>query len=167
MVHHRMHKCPPSVPVLSQIDPVSALHLNIILPSTSESSKWSLSLRIPHQNLVYTYSPLYLLHAPPISFSITEFVAVIIRYLQRHFRPCTGYFCGWRFGRYCCFVSANCSQETQNSLQRTVKQLFNFKVNKRTSEFARWHVYLCLCVFLFCKARDLVSLSVENQKRLK
>ena len=53
------------------------------------------------------------------------------------------------------------------SLQATVKQLFNFKVNKRTSEFARWHVYLCLCVFLFCKARDLVSLSVENQKLLK
>lgn len=64
-------------------------------------------------------------------------------------------------------MSACCSHETQNSLQRTVKQLFNFKVNKRTSEFARWRVYLCLCVFLFCKAKDLVSLSVENQKLLK
>jgi hypothetical protein len=64
-------------------------------------------------------------------------------------------------------MSANSSHETQNSLQCTVKQLFNFKVNKRTSEFARWHVYLCLCVFLFRKVRDLVSLSVENQKLLK
>ena len=71
-VHHRVHKCPPPVPVLSQIDPVSALHLNIILPSTSGSSKWSLSLRFPHINLVYASSPPYLLHAPPISFSITE-----------------------------------------------------------------------------------------------
>jgi hypothetical protein len=62
---------------------------------------------------------------------------------------------------------ANCSHETQNSLQCTVEQLFNFKVNKRTSEFARWHVCLCLCVFLFCKVRDLVSLSAENQKLLK
>jgi len=64
-------------------------------------------------------------------------------------------------------MSANCSHETHYLLQCTVKQLFNFKVNKRTSEFARWLVYLCLCVFLFCKARDLVSLSVENQKLLK
>ena len=65
-------KCPPPVPILSQLDPAHApksnflvIHLNIILPSTPGSPKWSLSFRFPHKNPVYASHLPHTCYIPP------------------------------------------------------------------------------------------------------
>jgi hypothetical protein len=54
-VHYRTPKCPPPVPILSQLHlvPTTPSHFLKILSSTSGSPQWSLSLRFPHQNPVH------------------------------------------------------------------------------------------------------------------
>jgi len=57
-VHYRILKCPPHIPILSQMTPVhDPTHLRSILilyPSTARSSKWPLYLRSPHHAAVCT-----------------------------------------------------------------------------------------------------------------
>ena len=76
-VHYRSQKCPPPVPIQSQIDPVYTpisdflkIHFNIILPSMSGSPKWFLSFRFPHRNSVYVslLPHMRYIHCPSLSF---------------------------------------------------------------------------------------------------
>ena len=72
-VHYHTHKCPPPVPILSQLHPVPTtpshflqIHLNITLPSTSWSPQWYPSIRFPTKTLC---TPLHTCHMPRPSHS--------------------------------------------------------------------------------------------------
>jgi hypothetical protein len=75
-VYYRNHKCPLPVIIPCQLDPVHnptshflKIRINISLPSTSGSPKWSLSLRFPHQNPVYTSPHPCMCYMPRLSHS--------------------------------------------------------------------------------------------------
>jgi len=70
-VHYCIHKCPPPVPILSQLDPVYSRTLHI--PPMPGSSKPSLSLRFPRQNSACT-SPLLISAACPACLILLDWI---------------------------------------------------------------------------------------------
>ena len=83
-INYRINKCPLPFPMLSQLDPVHIptsyflkIHLNIIIPSMPGFSKWSLSLRFPHQKPVYA-SPLPVRATCPALLIFLDFITRII-----------------------------------------------------------------------------------------
>ena len=99
-IHYRIYKCPPPVPILSQINPVHVppsnllkMHLNIILPSTPGTSKLSLSLRFRHQNPIHTCSLAHTFYMPCLSHS-SRFDHRIT--FGEQYRSLSSAGCGWR-----------------------------------------------------------------------
>ena len=75
-VHYRTHKRPPPVSILGQPNPVHIttshileIHPNIIHSSKPRSPQWSLSLRFPHQDPIYTPLLTHTRHMPSPSHS--------------------------------------------------------------------------------------------------
>ena len=75
--HYRTHKCPPTVSILGQPNPVHIptshlleIHSNFIHPSMPRSPQWSPSLRFPHQEPIHTPLFTHMCHMrSPLHFS--------------------------------------------------------------------------------------------------
>ena len=90
---------PPPVPILIQLDPVHnptshylKIQLEIILPTTPGSSKWSLFFRLPHQNPIYP-SPVPISATCPANLKLLDFLNRTM--LIEEYRSLSSSLCGF------------------------------------------------------------------------
>ena len=154
-VHYRIHKCPPPVPILNQLHPVhtphippSAIHLNIFLPSTPGSSKWSLPLRSPYQNPAYT-SPLPHTCTCPTHLILLDAVTRTI--FCKQYRSLSSSLCSFLHSLFTsALLGPNILLNTLFSNTLSLRSSFNVRYQvshpyKTTNKF----ILLCILIFIF------------------